>query len=65
MALPEPDARPAGIGSRGLGAVIDLIVVLLVIGMLYERRHTRDLEAFGGLARRFVMLLNLASNLGG
>ncbi len=35
MALAEPDARPAGIVSRGLGAVIDLIVVLLVIGMLY------------------------------
>jgi uncharacterized RDD family membrane protein YckC len=35
MAPPEPDARPAGIVSRGLGAVIDLIVVLLVIGMLY------------------------------
>jgi uncharacterized RDD family membrane protein YckC len=35
MALAEPDARPAGIVSRGLGAVIDLIVVLLVISLLY------------------------------
>jgi uncharacterized RDD family membrane protein YckC len=35
MALAEPVARPAGIVSRGLGAVIDLIVVLLVISLLY------------------------------
>jgi uncharacterized RDD family membrane protein YckC len=35
MAQSEPDARAAGIVSRGLAAVIDLIVVLLVIGLLY------------------------------
>jgi uncharacterized RDD family membrane protein YckC len=35
MTQAEPDARPAGIVSRGLAAVIDLIVVLVVISMLY------------------------------
>jgi uncharacterized RDD family membrane protein YckC len=35
MTQAEPDARPAGIVSRGLAGVIDLIVVLIVIGVLY------------------------------
>jgi uncharacterized RDD family membrane protein YckC len=35
MTSDEPDARPAGIVSRALAAVIDLIVVLLVISVIY------------------------------
>jgi len=27
-----------------------------IVGMLYERYHTRDIEAFGGLARKFPVL---------
>lgn len=35
MTSDEPDERPAGIVSRGLAAVIDLIFVLMVIGVIY------------------------------
>jgi NADH-quinone oxidoreductase subunit M len=27
-----------------------------IVGMLYERYHTRDIEAYGGMARRFPVL---------
>jgi uncharacterized RDD family membrane protein YckC len=33
--LSSGDARPAGIVSRGLAAVIDLVVVLVVMGAMY------------------------------
>lgn len=56
------------------GAVIQMIShglvaggLFLMVGMIYERRHTRDLAAYGGLAKImpiysvFFMLLTLAS----
>ncbi len=45
------------------GAMIQMInhglstgALFLIAGMLYERKHTRDLEAFGGLARAVPVL---------
>jgi NADH-quinone oxidoreductase subunit M len=45
------------------GAVLQMVnhglstgALFLIVGMLYERRHTRDLAAFGGLWKRLPLL---------
>ncbi|MDX1438299.1 MAG: NADH-quinone oxidoreductase subunit M [Rubricoccaceae bacterium] len=58
------------------GAMIQMVnhglstgALFLIVGMLYERRHTREMAEFGGLARSvpvlaFVMLLTVFASAG-
>lgn len=47
----------AGDVQAGVGAVVQMVghgistgALFLLVGMIYERRHTRDLDAYGGIA---------------
>jgi NADH-quinone oxidoreductase subunit M len=62
--------------EAGQGAVIQNInhgistgALFLLVGMLYERRHTRDMAAFGGIAKvvpvlSFFMLVSVLASAG-
>ena len=72
--LRDARARSASTCSAIQGAVIQMVShgltaagLFLMVGMIYERCHTRDLAAYGGLAKLlpvysvFFMILTLAS----
>ncbi len=56
------------LNSQGIsGAILQMVnhglstgALFLIVGFLYERRHTRDLDAFGGLWRVMPVLGSLA-----
>jgi NADH-quinone oxidoreductase subunit M len=56
------------INPQGMeGAILQMVnhglstgALFLIVGMLYERRHTRDLEAFGGLWKAMPVLGTLS-----
>jgi NADH-quinone oxidoreductase subunit M len=74
-----PDTSPAVFDSRAIalnGAVLQMVThglitggLFFLVGVIYERTHTRDLKAFGGLSAKLpvfyaVMMVTAFASLG-
>lgn len=68
----NPNAAQAGLSGAVLQMINHGIItgsLFLLVGVIYDRAHTRDIDAFGGLAARFpifagIMIIQVMASLG-